>query len=132
LGSYTVQGGFTWTNHEDWDLASGVVSDDKVRWAIDGFGIFKATGEDEIYTGCSTHSSQYAYQKGRSTEVALHDLVQKIKRSLNQIKFVLGVFLDIDRAFDIASFGSMHVASMGFVKPCVYGLMPCFAVEAFE
>jgi hypothetical protein len=57
LGSYTVQGGFTWTSHEDWDLASGVVSEDKVRWAINGIGIFKATGEDEIYTGLLQHGN---------------------------------------------------------------------------
>jgi CRISPR/Cas system CSM-associated protein Csm2 small subunit len=28
--------------------------------------------------------SQYAYQRGRSTEAALHELVQKIEGSLNQ------------------------------------------------
>jgi hypothetical protein len=39
-----------------------------------------------------THmESQYAYQKGRSTEAALHDLVQKIEGSLNQKEFALGV-----------------------------------------
>jgi hypothetical protein len=36
---------------EDWDLASEVVSEDKVRWAIDGFGNFKAAGEDGIFSG---------------------------------------------------------------------------------
>jgi hypothetical protein len=40
--------------------------------------------------------SQYAYQRGKSTEAALHDLVQKIERSLNQKEFDLDVFLDID------------------------------------
>jgi hypothetical protein len=34
--------------HEDWDLASGVVSKDNVRRAIDGFGTFKAAGEDGL------------------------------------------------------------------------------------
>jgi hypothetical protein len=40
--------------------------------------------------------SQYAYhgvQRGKSTEAALHDLVQKIKRSLNQTEFALDGFL---------------------------------------
>jgi hypothetical protein len=54
-------------------------------------------------------------QRGRSTEAALHDLVQKIEGSLNQNKFALGVFLDIDGAFDSASFGSMDAASMGLI-----------------
>jgi hypothetical protein len=47
--------------------------------------------------------SQYAYQGGRSTEAALHDLVQNIEGSLHQKEFTLGVFLDIDGAFDNAS-----------------------------
>jgi hypothetical protein len=55
--------------------------------------------------------SQYAYQRSRSTETVLHDLVQKIEGSLNQEEFALGVFLDIDGAFDNASFGSMDVTS---------------------
>jgi hypothetical protein len=33
--------------------------------------------------------SQYAYQRGGSTEAALHDLVQKIERSLNKNEFWL-------------------------------------------
>jgi hypothetical protein len=44
-------------------------------------------------------------------EAALHDLVQKIEGSLYQKEFALGVFLDIDGAFDNASFGSINVAS---------------------
>jgi hypothetical protein len=55
--------------------------------------------------------SQYAYPWGRSTEAALHDLVQKIEGSLNQKEFALGVFLDIDGAFDYASLGLMDAAS---------------------
>jgi hypothetical protein len=50
---------------------------------------------------------------------------------LNQKQFALGVFLDIDGAFENASFGSMDAAIMGLFQPCVGGLMPCFAVEAF-
>jgi hypothetical protein len=42
--------------------------------------------------------SQYAYQRGRSTEAALHGLIQKIEGSLNQKEFALSVFLDIDGA----------------------------------
>jgi hypothetical protein len=33
---------------EDWDLASEVASEDKVRWAINGFGTYKAAGEDGL------------------------------------------------------------------------------------
>jgi hypothetical protein len=54
---------------------------------------------------------QYANQRGMSTEAALHYHVQKIEGSLNQKRFALGVFLDIDGAFDIASFDSMDAVS---------------------
>jgi hypothetical protein len=37
--------------------------------------------------------SQYAYQRGRSTEAALHDLVQNIEGSLNRTEFAMGVLL---------------------------------------
>jgi hypothetical protein len=40
---------------EDCDLASEVVSEDKVRWAIDGFGNFKVAGEDGIFPGLLQH-----------------------------------------------------------------------------
>jgi hypothetical protein len=36
---------------EDWELESQVISEDKVRWAIDCFGTFKAAEEDEIFPG---------------------------------------------------------------------------------
>jgi hypothetical protein len=36
--------------------------------------------------------SQYAYQRGKSTEAALHGLVQKIEGSLNQKEFALSGF----------------------------------------
>jgi hypothetical protein len=55
--------------------------------------------------------SQYAYQRGRFTEAALHDLVQKIEGCLNQKEFALDVFLDIDGTFDNVFFGSMDAVS---------------------
>jgi hypothetical protein len=38
-----------------WNLASKVVSEDKVRWAIDGFGTFKPAGEDGKFPGLLQH-----------------------------------------------------------------------------
>jgi hypothetical protein len=55
--------------------------------------------------------SQYAYQRGRSIEAALYHLVEKIEGSLNQKEFALGEFLDIDGAFDIASYCSLSKRS---------------------
>jgi hypothetical protein len=48
---------------------------------------------------------QHAYLKGKSTETALHDLVYKIDGSVAQKEFALGVFLDVEGAFDNTSLG---------------------------
>jgi hypothetical protein len=71
--------------------------------------------------------SQYTYhQSGRSTEAALHDLVQKSERSLNQKEFALGVFLDIDGAFDNVSFGSiMDAASVITLRRWIDAMFRC-------
>jgi hypothetical protein len=33
----------------NWLEASGIISEDKIRWAIAGFGPFKTAGEDGIF-----------------------------------------------------------------------------------
>lgn len=64
--------------------------------------------ENEIKTSISNsgglHPRQHAYQTGRSTESALHDVVTVIEQSLCRKQYCLGVFLDIQGAFDNASF----------------------------
>nr|CAI5854408.1 unnamed protein product [Callosobruchus analis] len=59
---------------------------------------------------------QYAYTAGKSTDHALYNLVDKIDHSLNSKEFALGVFLDIERAFNNALPYSIQVA---LVKRCV-------------
>jgi hypothetical protein len=49
--------------------------------------------------------------KGKSTETALHDLVYKIDGSLGQKEFALGVFFDVEGAFDNTTFESMDDAT---------------------
>ena len=53
------------------------------------------------------HNQQHAYRAGRSTESALHSLVQKIEKSFMKKEFSLGVFLDIEGAFNNAPFESI-------------------------
>lgn len=48
--------------------------------------------------------SQYAYREGRSTDTALHHLVSKIESQLTAKGYALGVFLDIEGAFDSTSY----------------------------
>jgi hypothetical protein len=63
---------------------------------------------------------QHAYLKGKSTEIALHDLVYKIDGSLAQKEFALGVFLDVEGVFDNISFEVIDYASEGMDK-CFWG-----------
>ena len=43
---------------------------------------------------------QFGFQKGKSTEMALIILLDKITEALDQGKYVIGVFLDFSKAFD--------------------------------
>jgi len=52
-------------------------------------------------------SGQYAYLRGVSTEAALHQLVSRIEKTLNQKEEVLGLFLDVQSAFSHASFETL-------------------------
>lgn len=55
---------------------------------------------DKIASTYPIHQAQYAYQKGKSTELALHHLVQGLENTLRAKEFSLGAFLDIQGAFD--------------------------------
>jgi hypothetical protein len=45
------------------------------------------------------HPNQHAYQAGKSVETALHQLVVRVEKALDQQEIALGVFLDIEGAF---------------------------------
>jgi len=62
---------------------------------------------NDILIGYPLHINQHAYQAGKSTDSALHILVGRIERALNNKKYALGVFLDIEGAFNNASPGSL-------------------------
>ena len=49
------------------------------------------------------HPRQHAFQTGKSTESALHQLVGRIEKALDAKEYVLGVFFDIEGAFDNTS-----------------------------
>lgn len=48
-------------------------------------------------------SCQHAYRAGRSTESALHSLLQELEESKENDKFSLFIFVDIAGAFDVTS-----------------------------
>lgn len=57
---------------------------------------------DKILRHYPLSPHQYAYQVGKSTDLALNNLVGRIKQSLNQGEFALAAFLDIEGAFNNA------------------------------
>jgi hypothetical protein len=57
------------------------------------------------------HLNQHAYQSGRSCKTALHHLVSRIEKPLNNQEIALGAFLDIEVAFDNTPFESMILAA---------------------
>lgn len=46
------------------------------------------------------HDSQHAYRRGRSTETALLELVDRVEKALEDKEIALSAFLDIEGAFD--------------------------------
>jgi hypothetical protein len=65
---------------------------------------------DEILALKPLHPNQHAYQAGKSVETALHQLVVQVKKALDQQKIALGIFLDIEGAFNNTSYHSMCAA----------------------
>ena len=55
---------------------------------------------EEILQDNQLSDHQHAFRGGRSTETALTELVSNIESGLAQKKYTLGVFLDIQGAFD--------------------------------
>ena len=51
---------------------------------------------DEVLVSKPLHPNQHAYQTGKSVETALHQLVVRVEKALDQQEIALGVFLDIE------------------------------------
>jgi hypothetical protein len=72
---------------------------------------------DEMAVSSPLHPNQHAYQGGKSTETALHQLV-RFEKVLDQKDTALGVFLNMEGAFNNTSYDSI----MGSVPPQYNGL----------
>jgi hypothetical protein len=62
---------------------------------------------DEALAIVPLHPNQHAYQAGKSVEMALHQLVVRVEKALNQQEIPLGAFLDIERAFNNTCYVTM-------------------------
>ena len=54
--------------------------------------------------------NQHGFKKGKSTESAIHTLVRRIEDAMANGNYSLGVFLDIEQAFDAVSFQAIKQA----------------------
>ena len=52
-------------------------------------------------------SEQFAYQQGKSSEMALSRLVRQVEKNFSDGEVMVSIFLDIQGAFDNVSFGSI-------------------------
>ena len=55
---------------------------------------------DEILALKPLHPNQHAYQAGKSVETTLHQFVVQVEKALDQQEIALGIFLDIEGAFN--------------------------------
>jgi len=53
------------------------------------------------------HPNQHAYQAGKLVETVLHQVVVWVKKAFVQQETALGVFFDIDGAFNNTCYGTM-------------------------
>ena len=60
-----------------------------------------------LNTGRPLHHTQFAYVKGKSTEVALHNIVGKIEKAYTYKGIALCAFLDVEGAFDNTSYDAI-------------------------
>ncbi len=65
----------------------------------------------EVLVKFPLHGNQHAYQVGKSTDTALHHLVQRIERMLNAGQVALGCFMDVEGAFDNTEFDTITKAA---------------------
>ncbi|KAJ2939962.1 hypothetical protein O0L34_g6668 [Tuta absoluta] len=54
-------------------------------------------------SGDKLHVNQHAYMKGKSTDTALHNLIVKAERAVDNKEYAMGCFFDIEGAFDKAT-----------------------------
>lgn len=63
---------------------------------------------DKLDTLDPLHVSQHAFQKGRSTETALHNVVTLAEKAISDKEYMMSTFLDIEGAFDNITFNAIN------------------------
>ena len=77
--------------------------------------------KQETFNSIPLNRFQYAYQAGKSTTAALHQLVWRIEKALEQGQYALGLFLDVEGAFSVVPTTSFLEGMDNFtVSPPIY------------
>ena len=63
--------------------------------------------EDECKIDTKLTKNQYGFRKNKSTETAIHKLTRKIENAITNNQYAIGIFLDIEGAFDNIKFSSI-------------------------
>ena len=80
---------------------------------------------DKVLAVMSLHPNQHAYQAGKSVETVLHQLTVWVDKALDQQETALGVFIDIEGAFNNTCYNTMCDALVGHgITPLYGGLGP--------
>ena len=66
--------------------------------------------EEELKIDTRLTSNQFGFRKRKSTDTANHRLTRKIEGAINNGNFALGIFLDIEGAFDNIKFNRIYQA----------------------
>jgi hypothetical protein len=67
--------------------------------------------KDSALKKYSLHRNQCAYQIGKFTETALHNVVTRIENAIEYKDIALGAYLEMEGAFDRTSFDTMKQAA---------------------
>lgn len=54
------------------------------------------------------HASQHAFQQGRSTDTALHELITNVEKTISDKEYMISTFMDIEGAFDNVTFDAKN------------------------
>ena len=89
---------------------------------------------DEILMLKPLHPSQHAYQTGKSVETALHQLVVRVEKALDQHKIALGVFLDMeDTSYDsMCAALTRHGVVYQWIRANLEGQLATATLEGFS
>jgi hypothetical protein len=71
------------------------------------------------------HKNQHAFRKGHSSEIALNKVVNKIEKALNDKMCCIGIFLDIEGAYD-------NISSEALIRSMRKHKLPKEVIDWFE